>query len=110
MLWKIERVGDVMLYTSDKCQLRLKEEAGAVNIWLNYKGYNIVMPMEMWGFSDEISERGIAYEIAGDRMESWYFVVSKKDLRIFVDLVYFFLQEHNADMMINPDLIIDKWE
>jgi hypothetical protein len=110
MLWKIEKAGDVMWYTSDMCQLRLKEEADTVNIWINYKGYNIVMPMEMWGFSDEVSERGITYDIAGDKMESWYFVIPKKDLRIFVDLVYFFIQEQNADMMINSDLFIDKWE
>lgn len=109
MIWKIEEKKDVMWYTSDVCQLKLKENENRINIWLNYKGYNIIMPMGMWGFDEEVSERGVKYDIGGDSMEYWYFIVEKKDLRLFVDLVYFFIKEHNADKMININLGIKDW-
>lgn len=110
MIWKIEEKEDVLWYTSDVCQLKLIRAENRINIWLNYKGYNIIMPMGMWGFDEEIAERGIKYSIQGDSMESWYFDIENKDLRLFTDLIYFFIKEHNADEMINLDLAIKKWE
>jgi len=110
MIWEIEEEKNVLWYTSDVCQLKIKENGNFVNIWLNYKGYNITMPMEMWGFDEEVSERGIEYILEGNSMENWYFVVEKKALRIFVDLVYFFIKEHDTDKMINPNLGIKDWE
>ncbi|MBU3102322.1 MULTISPECIES: hypothetical protein [Clostridium] len=109
MIWEIEEKEDVMWYTSDVCKLKLKESENKINIWLNYKGYNIIMSMGMWGFDEEVSERGIKYDIGGDSMEEWYFILEKKNLRLFVDLVYFFIKEHNADKMININLGIKKW-
>ncbi|WP_018781738.1 hypothetical protein [Bacillus sp. 95MFCvi2.1] len=48
MIWKIEDKKDFLWYTSDKCQLKIKVNEDKVNIWLNYNGYNIIMPMGMW--------------------------------------------------------------
>ncbi|MGG3518527.1 hypothetical protein ABES33_00615 [Bacillus pseudomycoides] len=109
MIWKIEDKKDFLWYTSDECQLKIKVNEDKVNIWLNYNGYNIIMPMGMWGFDDEVSERGLKYCIGGDHMQEWYYIVDKKDLRLFVDLIYFFIEEHDADKMINPKLGIKGW-
>ena len=107
MIWKVKKDQDIMWYTSDVCQMKLKEVENKINIWLNYKGYNIIMPMGMWGFDEEVSERGI--NIGGDSMSAWYFIIEKNALRLFVDLVYFFIKEHNCDKMINTKLLIEDW-
>jgi hypothetical protein len=109
MIWEIEEKEDVLWYTSDICQLRLVKDEQKKYIYLNYNGYNIVLPMEMWGFYEEVVERGIKYSIEGDSMENWCFKIESKDLRLFVDLVYLFLKEHNVDAMVSPDLAIKKW-
>lgn len=109
MTWKIEDKKDFLWYTSDKCQLKIKVNEDKVNIWLNYNGYNIIMPMGMWEFDDEVSERGLEYCIGGDHMQELYYIVDKKDLRLFADLIYFFIEEHDADKMINPKLGIKGW-
>lgn len=110
MIWKIEKSKDTLWYTSDVCQLKLIGDESKTNIWINYKGYNIIMPMGMWGFDEEVFERGIEYSIEGDSVEKWYFKTENKNLRLFIDLIYFFIKEHNADEMINPDLAIKKWD
>lgn len=109
MIWKVKKEQDIMWYTSDVCQMKVKEVENKINIWLNYKGYNIIMPMGMWGFDEEVSERGIKYDIGGDSMSAWYFIIEKNALRLFVDLVYFFIKEHNCDKMINTKLLIEDW-
>ena len=110
MMWKVEGKNDALWYTSDVCQLKIIDNGDKVNIWVNYKGYNIAMPMGMWEFGGEISERGIWYDIKGNRMEDWYFVVEKKDFDLFIDLIYFFIKEHDSDGMINPNLSIKEWK
>lgn len=109
MIWEIEEKQNIYFYKSDLCELKIINSENNVNIYINYKSYNIIMPMEMWGFCEEISERNIKYDIEGDIMGSWYYVVEKRDLRLFIDLIYYFIKEHNADKMINPKLIIKEW-
>lgn len=109
MIWRIEEKEGDLWYTSDLCKLKLIRDEDRLHIYLNYKGYNIIMPMALWGFDEEVAERGIKYSIEGDSMESWHFIVKNKDLRLFIDLIYFFIKESNADEMINPDLAIGKW-
>lgn len=109
MIWQIKEKEDVLWYTSDACQLKIIDNGNEENIWINYKGYNIVMPMEMWEFGEEITERGIKYHVAGGRFEDWYYVIDKKDLRLFIDLIYFFIKEHDSDGMIHPHLRVKEW-
>ncbi|WP_018781737.1 hypothetical protein [Bacillus sp. 95MFCvi2.1] len=42
-------------------------------------------------------------------MQEWYYIVDKKDLRLFVDLIYFFIEELDADKMISPKLGVKGW-
>ena len=109
MMWKVKEKNGAQWYISDVCQLKIINNKDNYNIWVNYKGFNIAMPMGMWGFGEEVSERGIRYGIKGDSIEDWYFVVEKKDFDLFVDLIYFFIHENDADKMINPSLKIKKW-
>lgn len=109
MIWEMENRNGYQWYKSDVCNLKTKSNGDTVDVWLNYKGYNIIMPMEIWGFTDEISERAINFKVEGDDMTNWYYVVKEKDLRLFIDLIYFFIREHNADKMISANLRINKW-
>ncbi len=108
MLWKPVH-GNIQLYEDSNCQLKVIETNGYMQIWINYKGYNIVMPMMMWEFDTEPMDRKINFDVAGESFENWYFTVAKEDFSLFADLIYFFLTEHDADRMINPDLVITKW-
>lgn len=109
MIWRIEENNNILWYTSDLCQLKLITEEDRIHIYLNYKGFNIIMPMIMWDFDEEVTERGIEYSIEGDKMVNWHFIVQNKDLRLFIDLIYFFIKENSADKMLDPDLAIEQW-
>ena len=39
-------------------------------VYVDYKGYNVIMPMGMWGFEDEIQDRKIEFEIDGEKGNS----------------------------------------
>ncbi|MEL7570997.1 MAG: hypothetical protein AAGU14_10640 [Eubacteriaceae bacterium] len=109
MIWEIKEKQNTYWYKSDLCELKIINSENKTNIFLNYKDYNIIMPMEMWGFCEEVTERNIRYDIEGDNIGSWYYVIEKKNLRLFIDLIYYFIKEHNADKLINPKLIIKEW-
>ena len=81
-------------------------------IYVNYKGYNIIFAMEVWGFGVECHEWNIKEKIKGDAIKSpaqIYFVVDKTYESAFIDLIYFFLNENNADGMIREECKILNW-
>ena len=61
------------------------------------------MPMGMCGFEEEIQDRKIEFEIDGEKgnFKSLSYVVKKSDLKLFCDMIFFFLSEHNSDKTLN---------
>ena len=111
MIWKIETKEDYKLYTSNECALKVFEKDEIYEIQVNYKGYNLLMPLELWGFQEEIKERHILYSIheGANIMKEGCFVVNREDLRIFIDLIYFFIKEHNMNGALNEKLKFKSW-
>lgn len=108
MIWNIKKRENILLYESDLCELKVIKYEKNTKIFLNYKGYNIIMPMGMWGFDEEISERNIKYSIGGEKINHWHYIINNDDLRLFIDLIYFFIQENDVDKMLYPDLLIEN--
>ena len=102
-MWKISKNEKFEIWTSNICVLNICYDKEDSCVYVNYKGYNIVMLMGMWGFEDEIQDRNIEYDIGGEkgRFNSIYYKVKKNNLKLFCDLIYFFISEHSLDSMLN---------
>lgn len=82
--------------------MNVQYEESKCRVYVNYKGYNVVVPMGICGFEDEIQERKIKYEVEGEKgiLNSLSYVVEKDNLRLFCDMIFFFLTEHSLDRML----------
>lgn len=102
-MWNIIEEKNYIIYKNEICSLKIYYREEHYNIYIDYKGYNILMPMGMWGFEDEIQDRGIEYEIGGEKgkFKTFFYIIKKQDLKLFCDLIYFFLSEHNMDSTLN---------
>lgn len=103
MIWKIENRGSEKIYKSEECELKVLEKGEEKEIYLNRKGYNPIMVMEVWGFGEETKERNINYILCGEGSDgkTWSYKVKNKDFRLFIDMIYFFLKEHDIDGVLN---------
>ena len=113
-MWKVIDKGGYELYTNEKIDLQLKvfDKQTYSEIYVNYKGYNITCAMEVWEFGSECQEWNIDEKMYGDAVkhpEEMYFTVEKKDERAFIDLIYFFINETDADGMIKDRYKIHNW-
>lgn len=88
---------------SNVCTLKIEYFEDECRIYVDYKGYNVIMPMGMWGFEEEIQDRKIKFEIDGEKgnLKCLSYVVKKSDLKLFCDMIFFFLSEHNLDKTLN---------
>ena len=113
-MWKVIDNGEYELYINEKIDLQLKvvDKQTYSEIHVNYKGYNITFAMEVWEFGSECQDWSIDENMHGDAVkhqEEMYFTVKKKDERAFIDLIYFFINETDADGMIGEDCKIHNW-
>ena len=113
-MWKVIDKGGYELYTNEKIDLQLKvfDKQTYSEIYVNYKGYNITFAMEVWEFGSECQDWSIDENMHGDAVkhpEEMYFTVKRKDERAFIDLIYFFINETDADGMIGEDCKIHNW-
>jgi hypothetical protein len=114
-MWDIIDMNTYKLYMSKKINLQLKvfDKHDYSEIYVNYKGYNIIFDMGIWGFGMDLEEWNIDIQMHGDVLKGasqMYYTVSKKDERAFIDLIYFFIKESpNADGMIREDCRIENW-
>lgn len=101
-MWDIIKKQDYKLYKSQYIDLKLKVyEAEVVDrIYVNYKGYNLTVPMAIWEFGAECIEWSINVKMVGNDPFDKYFVVDKKDTVAFIDLIYFFMIENNVDVLL----------
>ncbi|KHD35042.1 hypothetical protein NL50_15310 [Clostridium acetobutylicum] len=67
--------------------------------------------MGIWGFGMNLEDWDIKYKIHGDikHIDEMYYSVDKNDERSFIDLVFFFIKETNADGMISEEYKIQSW-
>ena len=98
-MWKIQKKEKFDIWENDLCSLKVQYEESKCRVYVNYKGYNVVVPMGICGFEDEIQERKIKYEVEGEKgiLNSLSYVVEKDNLRLFCDMIFFFLTEHSLD-------------
>lgn len=102
-MWKIQKKETYEIWTSEVCTLKIINLEERCKVFVNYKGYNVVMVMGMYGFEEEIQERNISFDIEGEMGEFnlWCYVVKIRDLKLFCDMIYFFLAENNIDEALN---------
>lgn len=103
-MWNIKKEDSLEKWESDICNLRVIYDGEKCNIYVDYKGYNVIIPIGILGFEDEIQKRRIDYDINGEtgNFKSLSYVISKNDLRLFCDMIYFFLSENSLDEALNP--------
>lgn len=107
-MWETITNGRYSIFINKQLELKISvsDDINANRVYVNYKGYNIAFAMEMWGFGAECLSWDIKEQIIGsvpDSASTVYFLIQSADTRAFLDLVYFFLKENNADGMIREE-------
>lgn len=101
-MWRIQKEKNFDIWESNLCTLKVLHEGNKYRVYVDYKGYNVVIPMGMYGFEEEIQERKIKYEVDGEKgvFNSLSYVVEEKKLKLFCNIIFFFLSEHNLDKVL----------
>ena len=102
-MWKVQKNETFDIWTNNVCAIKIEHLEDKCRVYVDYKGYNVIMPMGMWGFEDEIQDRKIEFEIDGEKgnFKALSYVVKESDLKLFCDMIFFFLSEHNLDGVLN---------
>ena len=98
-MWKIQKKQTYEIWTCEVCTLKIIRLEDQCRVFVDYKGYNVVMPMGIYGFEKEIQERNISYNIEGEmgKFNLLNYIIRAGDLKLFCDMIFFFLIEHNID-------------
>lgn len=102
-MWQVQKEEDFDIWISTVCTLKVQHFEEKCRVYIDYKGYNVAFPIGMWGFEEEVRERKIRAELEGEKgdFKSFCYVVNKQDLRLFCDLIFFFLSEHSLEGALN---------
>lgn len=102
-MWEVQTKETFDIWTSNVCTLKIEYFEDKCRVYVDYKGYNVIMPMGMWGFEEEIQDRKIRFEIDGEKgnFKCLSYVVKRSDLKLLCDMIFFFLSEHNLDKTLN---------
>ncbi len=97
MSWNIVDRGEFVLYINQVIDLKIKvyETKDKDEIYINYKGYNVIVTMLMWKFMEEYLEFTSIQDI---KME-WsglheHFIINKRDRDEFLSQIFYFLMEN----------------
>ena len=101
-MWQVQKKETFDIWTNNVCALKIEHLEDKCRVYVDYKGYNVIMPMGMWGFEDEIQDRKIEFEIDGEKgnFKSLSYVVKESDLKLFCDMIFFFLSTRITDCRI----------
>lgn len=104
MLWEIIKNTDFVIYKNKSMDLRAKviEDGDFAKVHIDYKGYNIVIPMMFWEFSDFLALHSIDVDIE-DKGKKAFFVVNIDKLNLFLDDIFFFLLDNNMDAVLREE-------
>ena len=78
------------------------EQEDVIKAFVNYKGYNIAVPMMFWEFPSFVSLHSIEVDTEGKDKETC-FVVAKEKQSIFLDDIFFFLSDNNMDSVLREE-------
>lgn len=103
MLWKILDKTKYILYINNDIDLKIRiyELEDNDEVYINYKGFNLTIPMLVWGFGEDLNLASIEkVNIGGDSTFDKYFIIEKNDKDKFLDEIYFFLIDNNMDSVL----------
>ena len=49
-MWQIQKKETCDIWTNNVCTLKIEHLENKCRVYVDYKGYNVIMPMGMWGF------------------------------------------------------------
>ena len=112
MLWDIMDKERYILYINRDIDLKIKvyEVNEREEIFMNYKGFNLTLPMLVWEFGEDLCMASIEdVSIKGEKPCETCFVIRKKDRDVFLDEIYFFLVDNNMDSVLREKYRVN-WE
>lgn len=103
MLWDIIDCKNSTLYINKDIDLKIK--VIKINekdlVFMNYKGFNLTIPMLVWEFGEDLSLASIEdVYIEGESEFDKHFVIKGEDREKFLDEIYFFLVDNNMDSVL----------
>lgn len=109
MLIEQKRIDNIEWYKDDEYQYKIKYNDDKAILWVNYKGYDIAMPLLIWDFFIEMEDNGIPLKLNNEWDGYVGFEIKKDEVFFFIGLIQFYMKERNADSMILKDKYID-WD
>lgn len=112
MLWEVIDKGNYVMYTNKDINLQIKicETNEKDQVYMNYKGFNLTIPMLVWEFGEDLELASIeGVHVEGEDRFDKYFVISRKDRERFLDELYFFLVDNNMDSVLDERYRV-RWE
>ena len=113
MLWNSIDKQKFMLYINRDIDLKIKvyEKNDKDEVYMNYKGFNLTIPMLVWEFGEDLSLASIEdVSIEGESTFDKHFIINKNDKDKFLDEIYFFLVDNNMDSVLQEKYRVSwKW-
>ena len=91
-MWRIQKKEKFDIWENDLCSLKVQYEENKCRVYVNYKGYNVIIPMGMYGFDEVEGEKGA--------FNSLSYVVEENKVKLFCNIIFSFLSEHNLDKVL----------
>lgn len=109
VMWKKSEVGKDYVWENDTVKLLLKSVDGSekVSVFIDYNKYNILIALSIMGFENELIDRKIDFDIDGvkGKFNSFYYIINKKDVDLFSELILCFLLEHDINKALNDKFL-----
>ena len=112
MLWDMLDKGSYIIYVNRDIDLKIKicEINEKDEVYMNYKGFNLTIPMLVWEFGEDLNLASIeGVRIEGESRFDKHFIVNKKNRDRFLDEIYFFLIDNNMDSVLHERYRVN-WE
>ena len=104
MLWDKLTEENYIIYVNRDIDLKIKvfELMENDEIYINYKGFNLTIPMLVWEFGEDLKLASIEdVRMEGNDQFDKHFVIKKEDKEKILDEIYFFLVDNNMDSVLN---------
>ena len=111
-MWDILNKESYLIYINRDIDLKIKiyEISKKDEIYMNYKGFNLTIPMLVWEVGEDLSLASIEdVRIEGEDRFDKHFVINRKDRDRFLDEIYFFLVDNNMDSVLQERYRVN-WE
>ena len=106
-MWDILNKESYLIYINRDIDLKISKKD---EIYMNYKGFNLTIPMLVWEFGEDLSLASIEdVRIEGEDRFDKHFVINRKDRDRFLDEIYFFLVDNNMDSVLQERYRVN-WE